>query len=734
MAVHDHRPREADSPAPAVDPPGEIQPTLRYLWDRAWLLALCVLVATLGAGFYAYRAPRLFQATATVQVEAIEPHIIRVEQVMQEELRREVSVNTMVQRLRSRPLLARVLETERLDQEPAFRGPNQEPPPTPAELLPRLEGMVTTALRRMTRLVDINVTSPDPELSARIANAIVREFSELDLVTQRGYTRDASGYLQQEADRLQVKVQAAEESLQRFREQAGSIGVQHSQTYFLPKLQEANLRLGQARAEAARLQSNYEQICAFTNQPDELMKLPLAGKDPALAPSRQRVEQAAAEFAARKLRYKAKHPKYQQAAQQLEEARRALQRELLQLPDRYRLAQAAALATAVDIEAEVKRTEADALRLSAQEIEFNLLSRQVESDRALLSSVIKRLAETRVTTDLRSEKIRPIQPAIPPRTPSSPKVLLILAAGVLAGLLGGLALVFGLRAFDRSIQSVEEAEAALGLPVLQLIPRLKGVPATGPRLVTQEQSQTAGAEAFRTLRTAIALLGPAQHQRSVLFTSTAPQEGKTFTSVNYAAALAQQGLPTLVVDADLRRPSVQEYLTGDDEPQPGLTDYLTGQKTLAEIVQPVAGHPNFFWVAAGQPALNPAELLLRDRLQGFLAEALQRYERVVVDSAPVSAVSDTLTFAANCQLTVLVIRSHFTPRRPIQRTVQLLRQAGARLSGVVLNLEPRHWGPGKYSYRYDSAYGEYGQDRRKQKSGTPRPADAVRATKRGPGV
>lgn len=642
---------------------------------------------------------------------------------MQEELRSEVSVNTMVQKLRCRPLLARVLAAEHLAEDPAFRDPTEKPAPDQAVLLSRLEGMVTTSLRRLTRLVDINVTSRSPELSARIANGIAREFSGLDQIAQSALTRNASTYLDQEAERLKVKVEAEERALQELREQAGSIGVQNSQTYFLPKLQEANVRLGQSRAEASRLQACYEQAVSLTNRIEELLNLPLVAREPALNQSRQRLAQVEAEFAACQLRYKARHPKYQQAMRQVEEARTTLHREALKLPGSYHLARNAALTTASNVAAEVKETEAEALRLSAKEVEFKMLSRQVDSDRAMLAAVLNRLAETVVTTDLRAEKLRLIEPAVSPRAPCSPRRALILAAGVLVGLVAGLAIVLGLQTMDRSIQSAEQAEADLGLPVINVIPKLRAAPNAAPRLVTDDQMHPVGAEAFRTLRTALAMLGPAQDRRSVLFTSTAPEEGKTFTSINYAATLAQQGLRTLVVDADLRRPSVEEYLAGAGEPRPGLTDYLSGRSSLADIAYPLGGYPNLHWVPAGQPVPNPAELLVQDCLRGFLAEALQRFERVVVDTAPVTAVSDTLAIAASCEATVLVIRSRFTPRRHILRVVQMLQQAGAKLCGVVVNQEPRHRGLPYYAYSKPTVGSRYPSQSR--------PSPARSATSRG---
>ena len=685
-------PREA-SAAPHPD----IYRIIQVMLDRVWIIALCVVVAALAAAIHLRRAPRIYQATAVVQIESAPHTVIEIEEVMADELATEASVQTMVQKLRSRPLLAWVIKINRLDENPAFVDPTENPPPDKEALVSRLEAMVTTSLRRMTRLADITVSSTDPRLSALIANSIVGEYTGLDSVLRSAHTRDASAFLHEEAARLKAKLELSEGALQKFREEAGSVGLQQSQNYSVPNLQAASVRHGQAHAEAVRLEARYAQICALTNQVEALLTLPQVATEPALAQSRLRFAEAQRAFADLQLRYKPKHPKYQQAAARLEDARQTLAREALQLPESYRLALDAALTAVTNTALAVKEAEAEALSLSAQAIRFNMLSREVESDRALLASVLKRQAETSLTTDIRSEKIRLIQPAIAPRVASSPRVALILSGAVLAGLLVGLAIVFSLHALDRSVQSVEQAERLLGLPVLNVTPRLKNSPAGHPLLVGPQDSRSAGAEAFRTLRTALAMLGRADDRRTFLFTSATPQEGKTFTSANYAAALAQQGLKTLLIDADLRRPSVQGFLTGGTEERlVGVTDYLIGQKTLAEILQTLPDHPNLAWIAAGTTAPNPSELLAQDGLKGLLAEALQRFDRIVLDTAPVMAVSDTLSIARNVQTTVLVIRSHRTLCQAAIRTAQRLRQAGAHLSGVVLNLEPQHWGPGRY--------------------------------------
>jgi Mrp family chromosome partitioning ATPase len=291
-----------------------------------------------------------------------------------------------------------------------------------------------------------------------------------------------------------------------------------------------------------------------------------------------------------------------------------------------------------------------------------------------------------------------------------------LLAGFLCGLL--LSLVFGYG--DTSLRSVDEVEQALGLPVLGVVPRLK-----------DNETEMAAAEGFRALRTSIAVSAKGKDPRLLLFTSTSPDEGKTFCALNFAVGLAQQGHRTVLVECDLRRPMAAPSLTMVKVDAPGVTDFLktgppqpgsasspstgegrgglsfaeirkkqsegaadtqqvvavqtgVGSIPLDEIVQRTEV-ASLFFVASGRPVANPTELLSRPRFEEMLNQLLQRYDRVVLDSAPVLGVSETLLLASRMHGVCFVIRGNQTPRRAVLRAVEILRRAEVPLLGVVLN-------------------------------------------------
>ena len=375
----------------------------------------------------------------------------------------------------------------------------------------------------------------------------------------------------------------------------------------------------------------------------------------------------------------------------------------------------AARASEAALESALSAQEASALELNKLAIRYGVLSREVESDRALYESVLKTMKETSVTKEIKPMQIRVVQPAFTPIKPFSPRRAMIMALSGLGGIFAGLLLVLGLSALDTSMKTVDEAETRLGFPVLAAISNLKEVKKRKHPLVVLHEPHSSGAEAIRTLRTNLSMLGRAEDRRVFLFTSAMPQEGKTFCSVNYAASLAQLGLKVLLIDGDLRKPSVEIVLIGKDQDTPGVTDYLTGKKSLEEVAQPSI-LPGLFFISGGTTAPNPAELLAKDGLGELIERALKTYDRVVLDSAPIHAVSDTLLMLKNVQTVCLIIRAASTSARSVVRCVQLLKGAQAPLSGLVLNRMPlrRKFGYGHYyyspyyDYRFEGKYAKKG--------------------------
>lgn len=717
-------------------PPGGSDPAIQLdfralyysLRERAWLVALCLLVAGTGAFAYLKRAPRIFEAQVVLQVEQEEQKILNIEQVQSENLQTLELVKTIEQTLQNRALLERVFDALKLAENKKFNDPSASPRPTREELLKEFEEMVSVKLRRGTRLIDIRVEHTDPALTAAMANTLVREYLRMNFEQNVATSEVANEFLSTEAKRLKARLLQSEHALQAYKEQTKSASLEERQNVVVEKLKEISQKVTAAKGTRIEKEAEYQQARQLGQNAEALMVLKAVANDPSVQEIRSNVAKAESELATVKQRYRDKHPRYLQAASSLEEWKAALNKAILNVPATIKSAYESARVAEEALDRALKEQESAAIELNKLALEFNTLAREVDSDRALYEAVQKRIKETAVTKELKPSKVRVIQEAFVPEKPVKPRPIKIALLAACAGLAGGIGLIVLLNALDRSLKTVDEAEHYLDLPVLSTVPKLTGnnPNAEQRRLIMAEETNSPEAEAFRTLRTSLGMLGRKEDRRVFLFTSAIPAEGKTFCSMNYGAALAQQGLRTVVIDCDLRRPMVEKSLARSNHRGFGVTDFLTGQKPLDAVLFPTQVE-NLFYIPAGSHCPNPAELLSKTGIDGLIDEALLQFDRVIVDSPPIHAVSDTLLILNRVQTVCLVMKARRTARNAVRRAAQMLLEADAPLAGVVMNQMPRSRSGGYYDSYYSYSYYGYYSDRQPGKRDGKIPSDKIAA-------
>ncbi len=768
--MHEHAAHGSHHPAPrlhAAMGPMEHLFDFRHLYNlllsRWWIVALIVGFAALATIGYLFTATPIFESRAVLQVQQREHQVVKSDGVREDDPASLDFVNSVVQSLTNRNLLLRVIETNNM-RENEFFAPPRERPYSDVELADLMEGKITVKLRRLTRLIDITVEDPDPVLARDLAASVVREFLRENFSQRMSVSKVATDFLQEEAVKLKAKLEESERKLQDYKEANQAVSLEDQQNIIVEKLREINLRVTEAQGERMKLESDLEQVRAVgNNNPEELMRIGSVAQIPQVVEARERLLEAEAELAALQDRYLHKHPKHNAAVRKVESLREALNRNLAKAGDILDRQYGASVQTESKLSDSLKEQEGVALDLNRTAIPFNVLLREVESDRAMYESVIMRLRETTVSGGVENPPYTLIEEPMVASKPSKPRKLRTLAlALVLSSLLavGGLVLFDNL---DTSLRSIDDAESALELSSLagipdhrpagfarfrQVVAREKDVlperlekakqlaakkrgggavgaadlqdlvkPAPDDRtekerypIATIDDPASALAESYRTLRSNLAMLGPEENRRILLFVSAIPEEGKTYTSLNTAVVLAQQGHKTLVVDVDLRRPAMHKALLGARDAPPGLTDIFTGNATLDEVIRPTAV-ANLFFLSAGTRAPNPAELVASADVRFLLQQLGEKFERVILDSAPINAVSDILSVAPHVHKTILVVRAGKTPRKTVNRALMLLRKSGAKVAGFVLNRLPTGRTAGYYYYYYgdkyekDSAYG-----------------------------
>lgn len=767
----------------------------RHFWhsilERLWVVVLCIVAGLFLALGYIARTPKLYQSHAVLEVAVQEPTVINDDSTSARfrtmYLATVEALRTIEQNLVNRTLMARVVRAEALAEDggkallgesilkdqpasasPAPKAARQASPArssvaeqnsTPVEeaLGAELSTMVNPAIRRGTRLIDLYVTNRDPVMAQRLAEAVGREYIRMSIERRANFSQESLRYMMEEEERLKGNLQRSEAAVAEYKAKTpdalqlgGGAAATGTQTgggagrggLVEDKLQELTSKVMGAKADRVRLESELQQIDQIGDNVDTLLTIPSIAAAPTAIDRRKDVAQLESVVASLAQRYKSKHPKMMAARAALTEAQAALKRAVLAQPAVLRNVIAQAKAAEKNLAFAAGEQEKAALALNKAAIGYQELARQAETDRALYESVIRQIKETNLTKDVKTNAVSIAEHANLPYSPARPKPLLDIALGLFGGLLGGLGFVYGANALDRSVKTVDQAENQLGLPVLAAVPerdfgrkkKSSGSSVNDGSLtyrLVAEAPEGPVAESFRNLRASLSLLGPEMERKVFLFTSALPSEGKSFTSANYALALAQQGYRVLLIDGDLRRPSLHKIFvdpataSNGSEETPGVVDYLVGETGLMEAIRKIPAHDvdvtvtepkgerKFTTATGGQLSIlvgghrapNPAELLSGRSFGELTAEAARLFDRVVIDSAPLLAVSDTLLMIPHVQTVTLVVRAAKTPRNAVHRAVSLLASASARPAGIILNRLPHRRGAGYYYYYASHGYG-----------------------------
>lgn len=606
-----------------------------------------------------------------------------------------------------------------------------------------------------TRLVAITFSTPDADLSARVANAHAEAFIRQGVELRSQAVEEARHFLETKLVELKTRVEDSEGALNRYRQQKGILSLDDRENVVVGRLVDLNKLLTEAEAERIGLEAQVHLV-----RKRDYAALPAVLSSTLIQTLRAQLTTIEGEYASLSAQFKPGFPRLDQLKAQVEEMRRRLGSEVQKTVSGVESAYLAAGAKEGELREKMEEQKAAALNLKNASVEYAILSREVDTNRQLYDSVLQRIKEIGISTDSRSSNVSVVDKASSPRKPSKPKIILSLLLASVLGLVGGLGIAVATEYLDNTIKSPEDVQHQFGLPNLAVVPDFVSLLAMSPgsgSLValsegvdrrrrrrttkledgsdaptkTRRRSQsrslaliTPGVafsktsskelaqaphpfsivlESYRTLRTAILLSRPSEPPKSILFTSSIPGDGKSVTALNTAMVLAHMGARVLLIDADLRHATCHDLL--GIHHGLGLTELLTGQKELYELVQSTSTPQLYFLSGGGSVPPDPAELLGSRRMQEVLSELQQRYDYVVVDSPPVMPVSDALLLSTMVDGVILVINSQTTPRYIVKETQARLHYARARILGVVLNKVNMQ--TSSYAYYYGSYVSYY---------------------------
>lgn len=712
---------------------------IRVLIKRIWVV-IGTLVLVFGATLVAsLRSTPIYDAVGSIAINKPDPMLTSIRDGNNSiDYYDPTDLDTEVRILRSDLLALQVISQLNLDKLPEFGGHGLKAPgalqlttdtlqPDSARataLLGAFKGNLRVLLEPNTRIIDIHFRSPNKELAARVVNAVASTYIEQNFKTRFESTMQASDWLSRQLVDLQMKVETSQEKLVKYQKEHQILGIDEKQNITTEKLDELNRQLTAAESDRMQKESLYRLGESGDVDSAQSVAAGLNDVDKASIASSQLLDNLQAQKAGLRIQaaqlgtqFGPAYPKIAQINNQLKEIDVQIQGELKKVTARLRGSYLAALAREHMLREALEVQKQQENKLNESAIEYSFLKRDFETNRTLYEGLLQKLKEAGVTAGLRSNNIREVDVARTPGSPAEPNIPRNLSFAFVLGLTSGIGLAFLLEAIDNTVRTPEQAQAISGLPSLGMIPlgtrssaesgSRRGLAITGKEpieLVTQSRPQSQMAESYRALRTSLLLTSVGAPPKTILVTSALPREGKTTTSINTAIVLAQKGTRVLLVDADLRRPSIHKTLGLG--PRLGLSNVLTGGATLQQATSRSPLLPNLYVLPAGTPPPNPAELMASSQMVEVLMELREQFDHVIIDTPPTLSVTDAVVLSTRTDAVVLVIRSAQTTKPALRRARDILTQVNARVAGVLLNAVNLASADYYYYYEYQGKYGQ----------------------------
>jgi succinoglycan biosynthesis transport protein ExoP len=717
---------------------------VRVLMKRKWTVLACLFTVFSVVAIASLKMTPVYEASGSIAINKPDSGLVNFNNspTFNLDYFDPTELDTEVKILQSDLLALQVVKELALDRRPDFGGKTPTLPssldlaPDPLQadsartssLLANFRGNLKVTLFPNTHIVEVHYRSPDKDLAATVVNTLMSTYTENNFKSRFDSTMQASDWLSKQLVDLQMKVETSQEKLVRYQREHEILGIDEKQNITTQKLDELNKALTAAESERMDKESVYRLV--QSGDVDTIASaatvLDAAGTSQSANGLLEglRAKEADVKIQAAELstQFGPSYPKVAQLNNQMKEIDAQILLETRKVAGKIRGQYMAALQRETMLHDALERQKQEANKLNESAIQYSILKRDLESYRQLYEGLMEKMKQAGVSAGLKSNNFRIVDVARVPTAPIEPNIPRNLLFAFMLGLTSGVGLAFLLEGLDNTVRTTEQAQMISGLPPLGMIPMgsrsaregadsKRLVIATSKEaveLVTQVRPQSQMAESYRALRTSLLLSNLGAPPKVIMITSALPQEGKTTTSINCAVVLAQKGIRVLLIDADLRRPSIHKTLGMG--PRSGLSNVLTGSATLQQTITRSPVLPNLFILPAGTPPPNPAELLASANMRDVLEELRSQYDHIVVDTPPTLSVTDAVVLSPRADAIVLVIRSGQTTKHALRRSRDVLLQVNAKVSGVLLNAVDLTSPDYYYYYEYKSKYSRYYRD------------------------
>jgi succinoglycan biosynthesis transport protein ExoP len=700
MLKRDHDEEEQASGEPIV------HSSLRVLRRRKWL-ALALLVAFVApGGYFVMTRPPIYQATARLLIEPNDEMTSVMRNVANGERPVDDFFQTQQQLLRSRPIVVKAIHDLRLWDDPQFKRSFNSAPTDEeiagAGLIDQFLVHLTISPVMGTHLVNITFAASDPALAKHAVNALTANFRSEQAASQGQDSSNLMGWINDRLNEQRQRVASSEAALQAYMTSHDAVSVEDRQNIVVQKLSELNTALTRAKTDRVSKEALYEQLQAVRDNKMAVDSLPIVLTNPAL----QQLRSQLAELEQKELRMSQelgdRHPDLIKLRSEVDLTRKRLDAELAKVTEAVRNDFVAAQAIEATLTAALDAQKREVLKLNQKSLDYGALQRQAVTDRQIYERLLTESQTRGVTAKTAEHTIRVVEPPELPLAPIGPHntrdLLLVIAAGLLLAIGAPLTL----ESLDQRVKTPADIERHLHLPCLAMVPQL--TKHAGAKQPVMTNAASGYNEAFRRIRAAIAVPGRPPRASRLLVTSAAPNEGKSLVAINLAIALAKAGQRVLLLDADLRRPTV--HLVFDLNASPGFTNLL---RRDAEGLSAIRGTvvPNLFILTSGKEHSDAAELLSSPNFQSLMGVLEGRFNWIVFDSPPIGPVADACIIARLVPQTLFVVAADSTTVASASAAIDQLKAAEAKILGVVLNRADLEHSAYYYWPYHQSQYSQY---------------------------
>jgi polysaccharide biosynthesis transport protein len=701
---------------------------LRILLRRRWLILSVFAVVVGSATVWSLRQPKVFSAQTSVIIDVSAPKFLDkdVQDVASDGYSNywanKEYYETQHKVITSRAVAERVAEKLGLQSDPAFLGLDKvvdEQQRTAAmrrsDPVPALQSKIRVEPLKDSRVVLIKIEDSDPHRAALLANEVADAYIQENLSLKLKVTENASRWLEDRRDVLEKQSKSSELALYNFRRESDvlTMSLESQQNMVTQRLISTNAALTDVQLKIAGLKARVDAIKTVQRDAENgdlrwAEGLPAAMGNQNVTDAKRKLADQSLKCAELKQRYLEGMPKLAECLELAKTIERDLQRELNTIVVAAEAELKEHQAKERNLQAMLTAAKTEAFDVNKKQIEYEALKREADNNQRLYDLVFKRLKDIELSGLLRTSNVRVLDAARPVLSPIRPNVQNNILVAMLIGLIGGFALALLLELLDSSIASQSEIEERLKTSFLGVIPRIVLEPGeeatpTSKDLHVFRHPKSSVSEACRAVRTNLLFMSPDKPFRTMLVTSSGPQEGKSTTVISLGIAMAQSGSRVLLVDTDMRRPRLHKGLGVPNDI--GVSSLVVGDGSLEAAIK-TTEVPNLFVLPCGPIPPNPAELLHTEAFKDLIKKLSTQYDRILFDSPPIGAVADAVVLSTQVDGVLMVLKAGATHREVARRAIRSLNDVKARLFGAVLN--DIDSSKAKYGDYYGYGYSTYG--------------------------